>query len=253
MPTYRLDIAYHGGGFYGYAAQPNVRTVQGELERALRHHTGPVETFVSGRTDKGVHASAQVVSFTVDRELDATHVVRSLNRQLGPEIAAYGLTVAPDGFHARFSATGRGYTYRVLNRPAPDPLLAAVTWHVPVLLDLGAMNEAARHLVGEHDFASFCRRAEGRSTVRDLRTVAWRRDRDVLDFDVTASSFCHQMVRSLVALGVDVGRGRVAAGDVPAILAAGDRHAARGVAPPHGLTLVLVEFAGGMEPAYHPV
>lgn len=253
MPTYRLDLAYNGAGFHGYAAQPGVRTVQGELEKALRHHTGPVESYVSGRTDKGVHASAQVVSFTVDRELDGDRVVRSLNRQLAPEIGVYAMQQVDAGFHARFSATGRSYTYRVLNRVAPDPLMAHVTWHVPEPLDVRAMNSAASALLGEHDFASFCRKADGRSTVRDLRTAVWQQTGDLLAFDVAASSFCHQMVRSLVALGVDVGRGKVDPVAVPGILAAADRHASRGVAPPHGLTLVRIDFGPDEPPAYQPV
>lgn len=253
MPTYRLDFAYHGAGFHGYAAQPDVRTVQHDLETALAHHAGPVATFVSGRTDKGVHATAQVVSFASERQLDAVRVVRSLNRQLGPEIAVYSLTVAPDDFHARFSATGRAYTYVVLNRDVPDPLRADVTWHVPDRLDLDAMNHAAGHMVGERDFASFCRKADGRSTIRDVRSAMWSRRGELVRFDIAASSFCHQMVRSLVALGVDVGRGRVAADAVPDIVGARDRHRARGVAPPHGLTLVRVEFGAGSETADHPV
>jgi tRNA pseudouridine38-40 synthase len=253
VPTYRLDFAYHGAGFYGYAAQPDVRTVQQDLETALAHHSGPVTTLVSGRTDKGVHASAQVVSFTSERQLHAARVVRSLNRQLGPEIAVYSLTVAPDDFHARFSATGRAYTYLVLNRDTPDPLRADVTWHVPDRLDLAAMNDAAGHLVGQRDFASFCRKAAGRSTIRDVRTAEWSRRGDLVRFDIAASSFCHQMVRSIVALGVDVGRGRIATEAVPDIIGAGDRHLARGVAPPRGLTLVRVEFGGGNESADHPV
>lgn len=253
MPTYRLDFAYDGAGFHGYAAQSGVRTVQQDLETALAHHVGAVTTYVSGRTDKGVHASAQVVSFSTAADLDADRVVRSLNRQLGPEIGVYSLTVAPDDFHARFSATGRAYVYRVLHREAPDPLRAGTTWHVPHPLDIDAMNQAAGHVVGQHDFASFCRKAEGRSTVRELRVARWSVRGDVLAFDVAASSFCHQMVRSLVALGVDVGRGRVDAESVPGILAAGDRHLARGVAPPHGLTLVRVDFTGANPSADHPV
>lgn len=243
MAIYRIDLAYDGTGFHGYARQPGVRTVQGELEGALGHHAGRIETFVAGRTDKGVHATGQVVSFELDATLDLDRVRRSLNRQLAPEIAVLSLAVAPAGFHARFSAVGRAYRYLVLARETPDPFLATTAWHYGRPLDERAMNEAAAFFVGEHDFASFCRRAGDRSTMRLVRRSVWsRRDGDVLAFDVAASSFCHQMVRSMVALCVEVGRGRVDPAATGGILAARDRHAAKGAAPPHGLTLVSVEY-----------
>jgi tRNA pseudouridine38-40 synthase len=243
MPVYRMDLAYDGSGFHGYARQPGVRTVQGDLEAALHHHTGPLETYVAGRTDKGVHAAGQVASFTTDGHLDVVLVRRSLNRQLGPEIAVLAMSEAPVDFHARFSATGREYRYLVVDREAPDPFLAATAWHYGRTLDVDRMNTAAAAFVGEHDFASFCRRAGTRSTVRDVRRAAWHRRKErLLAFEIAASSFCHQMVRSLVALCVEVGRERVDPGAVPEILAACDRHAAKGAAPPHGLTLVAVQY-----------
>ncbi len=244
MTVYRIDLAYLGTGFHGYARQPNVRTVQGELEVALAHHIGPVDTFVAGRTDKGVHASGQVASFTAAPGLDCDKIRRSLNRRLGPEIAILACTVAPEAFHARFSAMGREYVYVIVDREAPDPFLAATAWHYGRALDGDAMNQAASHFVGEHDFASFCRKAGDRSTVRLVHRAEWSRRPDgPLAFHVVASSFCHQMVRSLVAVCVEVGRGRMDPTAVPAILEAGDRHAAKGAAPPHGLTLVRVHYA----------
>lgn len=243
MTVYRLDLAYDGTDFHGYARQPAVRTVQGELEAALERHTGPVETFVAGRTDRGVHATGQVASFSTNVDLDVDRLQRSLNRMLGPEIAVLALCRAGPGFHARFSATGREYTYLVLDREPPDPFLARTAWHYGCRLDEDRMAAAAAHFVGEHDFASFCRAAEGRSCVRLVRRATWRRLREgLLAYDVAATSFCHQMVRSMVALSVEVGRGRVAPDAVPAIVAARDRAAARGAAPPHGLTLVSVDY-----------
>ncbi len=249
MTTFRVDFAYDGTRFHGYAAQPGVRTVQGVFESALFHHTGRVETAVSGRTDKGVHAVAQVLSFSTDLAIDEGRVVRSLNRQLAPEIAVSSIREAPAGFNARFSATGRGYVYLILNREIPDPFLASTSWHYEAALDIGSMNQAAADFIGEQDFAALCRKADGRSTVREVRTAHWNREGDLLAFSVTASAFCHQMVRSMVALCVDVGRGKVAADAVPAILDSRDRSRARGVAPPHGLTLMQVEFGDVMEPA----
>ena len=243
MPAHRLDLAYDGSGFHGYARQPGLRTVQGDLEAALFVHTGVVETFVAGRTDKGVHAAGQVVSFSTGDDIDRDRVMRSLNRQLSPEIAVQALQPAPEGFHARFSATGRSYRYLVLARGAPDPFLARTSWHRPQPLDIEAMNEAAVCFVGEQDFASLCRKAGDASAVRKVRTALWvQLEEDLLEYRVEASSFCHQMVRSMVSVSIDVGRGKVVAAEVPAMLAAHDRNAARGAAPPHGLTLVSVAY-----------
>lgn len=243
MPVYRLDIAYDGSGFHGYAKQREVRTVQAELEAALGHHVDHVETFVAGRTDRGVHATGQVVSFESEATLDVVRVQRSLNRQLGPSVVATGLCVAPEGFHARFSAQGRAYVYQVLDQEIPDPFLAATAWHYGRPLDITLMNRAASHFVGERDFATLCRKSGERSTVRLVRTAQWRRvRRGLLAYDVEASSFCHQMVRSMVALCVEVGRGRVDPDLIPALLATKNRHSGKGVAPPHGLTLVRVDY-----------
>lgn len=243
MPTYRLDLAYDGSKFHGYARQPGVRTVQGDLEEALFAHTGAIETFVAGRTDKGVHARGQVVSFEASEIIDADRVLRSLNRRLAPAIAARSLQVAPDSFHARFSATARSYRYLVLTSTSPDPFLAATSWHYGRPLDVDAMNAAAAHFLGERDFASLCRKASGATTVRDVRSAHWEKiESGLVAYSVEASSFCHQMVRSMVAVCVDVGRGKITAAAVPDILAALDRNAGRGAAPAHGLTLMRVDY-----------
>jgi tRNA pseudouridine38-40 synthase len=241
MPNYRLDLAYDGSSFYGYAIQKDRRTVQGELERALRPHTGGATTYVAGRTDRGVHALDQVVSFE-SRHLDTEEIIHSLNSQLGPDIAVRRLVEVPDGFHARFSATGRAYRYRILNSEIHDPFRSATTWHVRDALALDAMNEAVDHLIGEHDFAALCRRYRDRSTVRFIEWARWHRDDDEVILSIGAAAFCHQLVRSVVALTTDVGRGLVDAGDIPGVLASKDRSTTRGVAPPHGLTLVAVSY-----------
>lgn len=186
---------------------------------------------------------AQVLSFITNDDLDRDRVVRSLNRQLAPEIAVSSLVVVPDGFNARFSAIGRAYTYLVLNRSTPNPFLARTSWHYDTKLDIELMNRGLKHLLGEHDFAAFCRKADGRSTVRRLDFAEWSGRADgLLTLAVAASSFCHQMVRSLVALSVEIGRGRVDPDTVPEILESGDRQLAKGAAPPHGLTLVGVRY-----------
>ena len=237
MATYRLDVAYDGSEFHGFARQPAVRTVQGDIETALATLIGPVQTVGAGRTDAGVHARHQVMSFTTDPIEDLGRCLRSLNGILAPEISIDSLQPVDDAFDARFSATWRSYRYFILNRPWADPLLRHRVWHVSEPLDVDAMTNAADHLLGEHDFASFCRAVEGGTTVRKVLSVQWGRDDELTYFEIRAAAFCQQMVRSLVAFLVDVGRGRLPADSIRGVLAARDRSTSRGVAPPHGLIL----------------
>lgn len=246
MPTYRLDIAYDGTAFRGYARNEGVRTVQGELEAVISRVAGhPAETTVAGRTDAGVHARHNVVGVRVPEPLDPDRLARAVTSLLGPEIVATAAAEADDGFNPRFEASSRVYRYTIDSGPVPDPLRRWSAWHVPGPLDLAAMQGASRPFVGEHDFASLCRRAEGRSTVRTVTRAEWRAESGgLLVFETEASSFCHQMVRSMVALCVAAGRGRLQPASVPGILRAADRNAARGAAPPHGLVLWEVRFPG---------
>lgn len=252
MPVVVLLVAYDGGNFSGFAANPGVRTVSGELSAALeRVLREPVELTCSGRTDAGVHAWGQVVSFVLDAEVDLTRLQRSLVGLLAPEIAVRAITVGPEGFDARFSATSRTYRYTLLRSLAPSPFLARTTWHVPEELDLDAMRQAAAGFVGTHDFRSFCRAKHvlvageevEASSVRDvLRAHISPAPDDCWRFEIEASSFCHQMVRSITGTLVDIGRGRRPADAVPAMLAARDRHAAGNMAPASGLCLWSVRF-----------
>jgi tRNA pseudouridine38-40 synthase len=243
MPTYRVDLAYDGTHFHGYAKKRNVRTVQGEVETALATVFGhPVDSVCAGRTDAGVHARQQVVSFSSDISMDTDRIHRSLTAMLGPEIVALDAMVVPDDFSARFSATMRAYRYRVLTGPKPDPLRRFTTWHQPFDLDVDAMNRSAGHLTGAHDFASFCRQAPKRTSVRTVLSASWVRVEDVCELRISARAFCQQMVRSITGLGVEVGRGRVDADAVPAIIEARDRHACPQIAPPVGLVLWEVAF-----------
>ncbi|MBM3695682.1 MAG: tRNA pseudouridine(38-40) synthase TruA [Actinobacteria bacterium] len=244
MPTYRIDLAYDGSGFRGWAANAGVRTVQGCLEEALavvRRH--PVETTVAGRTDAGVHARGQVVSFAISAAVDPARLQRALNRLLAPEVVVRTVTEAPEGFDARRSALSRTYRYFIDDGPVPDPARRWTVWHCGARLDEAALNAAAGAFVGEHDFASLCRQADGASRVRRVLAASWWREPDgLLVYEVTASAFCHQMVRSMVALCLEAGRGRLDPAAVPGILEARHRGAARGVAPPHGLTLWEVAY-----------
>ena len=238
MPRYRLDLAYDGSGFHGYAWQTNQRTIQGELDSALGQVLGPISTDIAGRTDAGVHARHQVATFTTDQPVDCVKLVRSLSKMVGPEVVVYGCQPVPDDFSARFNASHRVYRYRILNRPFPDPLRRGSTWHVKDPLDITAMNETVQHFIGEWDFASFCRKAAGRSTVRTILAAMWcARPDDVLRFEIKGVAFCHQMVRSLVGFAVDAGLGRIDPASARMALEAKDRSVNTYIAPAHGLVL----------------
>jgi tRNA pseudouridine38-40 synthase len=245
-----MTVAYDGSGFRGFAANEGVRTVGGELaqaiERVLRR---PVELTCAGRTDAGVHARGQVVSFDAAAEaggLDLAQLQRSLNGLLGPEIAVRSIAVAPPGFDARRSAVSRRYRYTLLTTPWPDPFWAGRAWHVEQPLDLDLLRLGADPLIGEQDFASFCRRPDPAvSLVRRVTEACWEEDGvdgEVLHFWIEANAFCHQMVRSIVGTLVEVGTRRKRAGDVRGIIAARDRHAAGQLAPPEGLCLWSVTY-----------
>ena len=248
----KATVAYDGSGFHGFAVNPGVRTVAGDIEAALERVVGESVTLTcSGRTDKGVHGRGQIISFELpDDAPDPSRIESSINGLCKPSIVVRDVMVVDDDFDARFSATYRRYRYSVLNATHADPLRANTAWHVwQQPLDLYAMNSAAAHLVGEQDFASFCKRvkvADGepeKSTVRNVLSAEWRAaDDDVIEFWVQATAFCHQMVRSFVGTCVDVGLGRLEADAIPDILAAKDRTAAGQVAPPHGLTFWEVGY-----------
>jgi tRNA pseudouridine38-40 synthase len=247
----RLLVAYDGRGFRGFADNPGVRTVAGTLGAALERVLGHrVELTCAGRTDAGVHARGQVVTFdAAESRLDLEEVTSAVNALCGPELVVRHADLAPEGFDARHSACARTYRYLVVNRPEPDPFLAHLAWHVAAPLDLAAMRLGCDPLIGEHDFSSFCRRPRRRedepeaSMVRRVIDARWDAlDDGVLRFEIRANAFCHQMVRSVVGTLVDVGRGRLRAGDVAGILRAEDRGAAGELAPPHGLYLWRVEY-----------
>lgn len=245
----RLTIAYDGTGFRGWARQrdPGIRTVEGaltdRLETVLRE---PVKLSVAGRTDAGVHARGQVASFRTSATIEPERLRSAVNAALAPEIVVVDAREAPDGFDARFSATGREYRYRIHEAEVPDPFTWRFVWHRPGRLALRPMREAARALVGEHDFSSFCRRPEeGRSTVRTLRRLTVARRGDLLEVRAEANGFLHQMVRSLVGTLVALGEGKMEPASIPAILAATDRSAAGRLAPARGLTLEHVTYRKG--------
>jgi tRNA pseudouridine38-40 synthase len=244
--TIKLTLAYDGTGFRGWARQPDpsTRTIEGvvaaQLERVLRE---PVKLSVAGRTDAGVHARGQVVSLVTASSVPPERLQKALNGALAPEVVATEAGYVPDRFDARFSAKAREYVYRIDEAALPDPFTARFVWHRPGHLRLGPMRDAARHLVGEHDFASFCRHPKGdRSTIRDLRRLTVVRHGDVLTIRSVANAFLHQMVRSLIGTLVAVGEGKLGAGAMPEILDARDRLSAGRPVPARGLIFERVRY-----------
>ncbi len=252
----RLDLSYDGTDFHGWATQPSLRTVQGELETALETVLRTRATVTcAGRTDTGVHARGQVVHLDIEsaavsaaagRGLRAPTeaLLRRLNGVLPADVHVASLAEAPAGFDARFSALWRRYAYRVSDDPATiDPLTRKHVLHWKRGLDVEAMNAAATHLLGEHDFAAFCRKREGATTIRRLLQVVMHRDQHgVIVATVRADAFCHTMVRSLMGCLVAVGDGRRPPQWAGAVLAAAVRDADVTVVPPHGLTLEEVAY-----------
>jgi len=241
----RLDLAYDGTEFSGWARQPGRRTVEDIVARALgtalRLPDAPALT-VAGRTDAGVHAAGQVAHTDVPEPAELELLPRRLAGILPAEIVVRRVTVAAPGFDARFSVTGRRYRYRVTDLP-PDPLRRHDTVAWPRPLDAPAMDEAAAGLLGEHDFAAYCRPREGATTVRTLRRLRVEREPDgVVVATVEADAFCHNQVRAMMGALLAVGEGRRTTSWPAEVLAAGVRDSAVTVAPPHGLTLVHVDY-----------
>jgi tRNA pseudouridine38-40 synthase len=253
----RLDLSYDGAGFHGWARQRELRTVQAEVERALDTvlRTEGSALTVAGRTDTGVHARGQVAHVDVDpaavapvrgrgheSALDALR--RRLNGVLDPDARIRRVTPAPEGFDARFSALWRRYAYRIADRPElADPLRRGYVLTWPRELDLEAMNAASETLLGEHDFAAFCKKREGATTIRSLLDLHWERDvAGVAVGTVRADAFCHNMVRALVGALMNVGEGRRGTGWPLEVLTGRQRDPAVRVVRPHGLTLEEVAY-----------
>jgi tRNA pseudouridine38-40 synthase len=256
----RLQVAYDGTAFHGWARQPGLRTVQEELERSLRtalriSAAVPVRAAVAGRTDAGVHARGQVCHADVPEARwlasaegqdakRAAAVLRRMNAVLDPDVRVGAVTVAPEGFDARWSAAWRAYRYLVADSAAAcDPVERARVLWLRGPLDDAAMVRAAAPFVGEHDFAAYCRPREGASTVRSIHRLTWlRRPDGLLAFDVRADAFCHAMVRSLVGAFLAVGAGRWPEQRPAELLARAERGFEVPTAPAHGLTLVAVGY-----------
>jgi len=287
MQTIKLTLAYDGTDFHGWQVQPTLPSIQGELARALHHVTG--ETILpqaSGRTDAGVHALGQIVSFPLQTPIPAQNLQRALNRALPPSIRVLTAEAAEKDFHARYNAIAKTYEYRIFqgaqgsNERICPPTLARYVWNCPWKLDLGALQQAAAHILGEHDFTSFTAvdpelrtviptepRASNASrggsggtcfssqddpvratlappgNIRRIFESQWTEQQEMLLYRIRGNGFLHHMVRNLVGSFVDAACGRTTPDDIPRILEAKDRSAAGATAPASGLFLVSVEYS----------
>lgn len=244
MPTIKLTLEYEGTHYAGWQRQLNQPTVQEAVETAITHVTQQtISVVAAGRTDAGVHAQGQVVSFRIDRDMTAYQWMMALNAHLPPDISVCAIDFPLPEFHARYKAKGKLYQYRILNR-SPRPALGRhLIWHVYKPLDAAAMNQAAQHLIGSHDFSSFeTQPTENEDPICHLQRLTVLREGHELRIDAYADRFLKQMVRSIVGTLVEVGHGKRASESVPGILAARDRRIAGKTAPPQGLSLIRVDY-----------
>lgn len=241
---YKVTLAYDGTAFHGSQRQPELRTVQGEVERALQEISwqGQAVHF-AGRTDAGVHAAGQVIAFDFDWRHGVEDLQRALNATLPKDIAAVGIREAPPEFEPRFDASKRRYTYQIRCSPVRDPLQDRYRWRVWPEVDQERMNRAAQPLVGVHDFAALgSPHQKGGSTIREVFETSWSRDQEQANFEILGNAFLYHMVRRIVILLVEIGQGRKEISDVQRYLGLPQGPPARGLAPAHGLILSQVYY-----------
>lgn len=239
-------VEYDGTDFFGFQVQARERTVQGEIERAIKAITG-VETRVTGagRTDRGVHAKGQIVGFDVEWRHDLADLQRALNATLAADVAILEIGLAPEGFHPRFSAVSRTYRYTLLDQSWRSPLARRIAWHVTPEPDVYRMAQASHCLVGTQDFATFGQppqAAIGRNTIRTVLQAEFQEQGSFITFDIAANAFLYQMVRSIVGMLVLVGWGSISPEEFEALLQARERSSIKQVAPAHGLCLMQVNY-----------
>ena len=240
----RIDLAYDGTNFFGWGKQPDRRTVQEEVEKAIAIISqSKIDSIVAGRTDAGVHATGQVIHVDVPESINLDEIAYKLNRILDEDIRIIQVSIAPEAFHARFSALRRSYIYKILDKNLPVPPINRfdiASWYRP--LEVDSLNEASALVLGHHDFAAFCKFREGGTTIRTLEKFQWERQGDLLVASVVADAFCYSMVRNLVGAAVCVADGRKESSWMGELLANKERVSDSLVFPARGLTLSSVEY-----------
>lgn len=250
MRNLKLILSYDGSEYSGWQIQPDAATIQGTLASAIGRLTGEkVLPQGSGRTDAGVHALAQVATFSTASTVPVENFVKALNDVLPPSIRVLESVEVPDNFHARKSALAKTYRYRILRSPICSPFIARYVWHFPYPLDEQRMAKSAAQVVGEHDFTSFAAvdPERGRedfepSNIRTIMESCWKRDEEEFIYTVRGNGFLHHMVRNLVGTFVLVGKGTLQVDEIVRILESRNRSSAGPTAPASGLCLVTVEY-----------
>ena len=244
MNIIKLTLEYDGTAYAGWQRQPDQPTVQSVLEQVLAQITQtPLSTVAAGRTDAGVHALGQVVSFRSEKILTVSQWRRALNGLLPRDIAVQAIEVAPENFHPRYSAIGKIYEYQILNSPYRSALNVHRVWHIPKPLDVSAMDLASNYFLGKHDFSSFqCSPTDNDNPFCLVERCAVTHKSPLLVITIQADRFLKQMVRTIVGTLVEVGQGHRRPSDIKGILQLADRRAAGKTAPPHGLYLVKVLY-----------
>ena len=249
MRRARMTVAYRGDQFSGFAVNPGVTTVASTVEAALQQvMQEEVKVTAAGRTDAGVHAWGQVISLDLPERIDLDLLTKQLNALCGPSVVVREARWTQPDFHARFSALWRSYRYTILNSPTANPFMVETAWHISRPLNVRAMQLGSDALIGEHDFSAFCRKPKSPergepSMTRYVMAAKWTaHDGDVLQFEITANAFCHQMVRSIVGTLADIGLGKRPPSDMRGLILAGDRREAAQLAPPQGLMLWEVGY-----------
>ena len=244
MRNVALTLEYDGAHFYGFQVQKNRRTVQSELELALKKLFGKkIRIATSGRTDSGVHAEAQVVHFKTESKLALDKILKGLNHYLPEDLAVTEIQKVPSSFHAQYSAKRKTYEYRIFNSSVRSPLKRTRTFFVPYWLNFSRMKQAARLLRGKHDFRAF--EASGsrrKSAVRTIRKLDIKKTGNDIMITVEANGFLYNMVRSLVGTLIEIGRGRMPLSDLKAVLVSKNRSQIGPTSPAHGLTLKRVSY-----------
>lgn len=248
--NYRFLIQYDGTDFHGWQVQENDRTIQGELERVIGTlEDAPVKVVGSGRTDAGVHAEGQVANVNMNRRFTPDRLRAAINGNLWRDIRIMNVELAPDDFHARFSARNKTYLYRIVNAPVMTPFWRRFAHHESRPLDIGRMTAASRMLLGEHDWTAFSSaQADGENRVRTvtdctIQTIWDPRARaSMIEFSISANGFLRYMVRSIIGTIIEIGRGEKDSDTIQTAIVTGDRSLAGKTAPAHGLTLMKVEY-----------
>lgn len=248
--NYKLLIQYDGTDFHGWQIQAGDRTIQGELERVIGTiDNGPVKVFGSGRTDAGVHAEGQVASVQMRKTFEPEQLKKAINGNLWRDIRVMNVERVPDDFHARFSATGKTYVYRVINAPVMSPFWRRFAHHEGKPLDIAAMTLASRSMLGEHDWTAFASaQADGDNRIRNITEITiesfWddRANGMMIEMSFTANGFLRYMVRSLAGTLIEVGQGKMDSDTIQTAIVSGDRTLVGKTAPAHGLTLAKVYY-----------